>query len=109
MFRPRRFVGLLLGDYFVLMSEQTCRGCGKPAPFQDTNALVGWAVVDQVHSELYCADCLTPSEVDCLATVEEQAAEDRLLLNRLPDTGRGVFVPQQRSPNSQPAAQRPVQ
>jgi hypothetical protein len=79
------------------MSAQTCRGCGKPAPEDDTGALTRWAVVNQADNELYCPDCLTPGEADCLSTVAAQTAEDHLLLDRLPDAGQGVFVPKQRT------------
>jgi hypothetical protein len=79
------------------MSAQTCRGCGKPAPEDDADALTGWAIVDQVGKELYCPDCLTPREADCLSTVAEQTVEDQLLLRGLPDAGQGVFIPEQRT------------
>jgi hypothetical protein len=85
------------------MSAQNCRGCGKPAPRADTDALTGWAVVNQADNELYCPDCLTPGEADCLSTVAEQKVEDQRLLDRLPDAGKGVFVPKQRTSDAQPA------
>jgi hypothetical protein len=91
------------------MSAQTCRGCGKPAPEDDVDALTRWAIVDQVDqvdtvdTELYCPDCLTPREADCLSTVAEQAVEDQRLLHRLPDAGRSVFIPEQRTSDPLPA------
>jgi hypothetical protein len=84
------------------MTAQTCGGCGKPAPEDDTDALTRWAVVNQADSELYCPDCLTPGEADCLSTVAEQTVEDQLLLDRLPDAGEFVFVPKQRTCDAQP-------
>jgi hypothetical protein len=60
-------------------------------------------VANQVDSELYCPDCLTPGEADCLSTVADQTAEEQFLLDRLPDSGQGVFVPEQRRPDAQPA------
>jgi hypothetical protein len=89
--------------YFCLMSARTCRGCGKPTPEGDADALTRWAVVNQVDKELYCPDCLTPGEADCLSTVAEQMVEDQLLLDRLPGAGRGVFIPEQRTGDAQPA------
>jgi hypothetical protein len=85
------------------MNAATCRGCGKPAPEDDADALSRWAVANQVDSELYCPDCLTPGEADCLSTVADQTAEEQFLLDRLPDAGQGVFVPEQRRPDAQPA------
>jgi hypothetical protein len=85
------------------MSAQTCRGCGKPAPQDDTEALTGWAMVHQVDNQLYCPDCLTPGEADCLSTVAEQTVEDHMLLHRLPDAGEGIFIPEQRTCDPKPA------
>jgi hypothetical protein len=59
---------------------------------------VRWAVVDEARQELYCPDCLTPSEADTLSAVADQAAEDQMLLDRLPDAATGVFIPGQRTP-----------
>jgi hypothetical protein len=84
------------------MSAQTCRGCGKPAPEDDADALTRWAIVDQVDKELYCPDCLTPREAHCLSTVAEQAVEDQLLLHRLPDPRQGIFIPEQRTSDAVP-------
>jgi hypothetical protein len=85
--------------YFDIMSDQICRGCGTPAP-GGSGALVRWAVVDDAQHELYCPDCLSPREADALSAVADQAAEDQMLLQRLPDARTGIFVPEQRTPES---------
>jgi hypothetical protein len=85
------------------MRDQTCAGCGKPAPTADAAALTRWAAINQAR-EIYCPDCLTPGEAECLSAVAAQMIEEKMLLDRRPDARKGVFVPEQRTGDSLPTS-----
>lgn len=62
-----------------------------------------WTSPDDSPQDLYCPACLTPGEELALTRIAEQLEEDQMLLDRLPDARRDIFLPEQRTPESAPA------
>lgn len=84
------------------MRDKTCRRCDTPAPPEGSDTAAQWTSPNDSPQELYCPQCLTPGEEGALAKIAEQLEEDQMLLDRLPDARKSLFIPEQRSPASAP-------